>query len=212
MSLLAHQFSYSLPIALYAGTVMAASGSLDDAGTSDSSNNNENDDSSDASDQSSDNDQSDDNESNSNDQEVEQQEAQPEQNQANTNTNTNTNRNTNTQTTQWWTPTTVTTNTATTNTANTHTDTDTDTDTDTNTNTNRVTYNQYGFTGDQSRWQASTEAVSESESKSTHSVKHNKTSSAAIHKPLFAAEKDYGTKKAIFVSALLGLTALFTVM
>lgn len=108
-------------------------------------------------------------------------------------------------TTQWWTPTTTwKPTTAETDTATTAKDKTTD----------GPSYNQYGFTGDQSRWipeSEKTDETSGSESQSTASVDGNKTSNANRNMVMLY-EKPQNTKKALLLGGILGIGLCFSVM
>lgn len=102
-----------------------------------------------------------------------------------------------TSTTQWWTPASAATSTATTD----------KTSQTKEAKESHVTYNQWGFTGSQSVWKATTLASgSSSGSHSSHSVNGNKTSNAnrQVSSPL--VEKSYGWKKTLLIGGLFGVT------
>lgn len=224
MSLAGPRLLYVAPIAFQCiNMVTADTGSLDSVPDSsdDSSDSNDSKDS-DSKDDSSNNDDTNE-ENNANDDAA-----------ANTNTNTNTantdTKNTakDTKTTQWWTPTDTQTKTGTdtkttkwwtpsTMTTDTKTTKETDTtkkETTKDEDNSGVTYNQYGFTGDQSKWipESLKTDLSESDDHSSKSVKENSTSSANRNIALFGPEKDFTIKKTVLITALLGLSACFTIM
>lgn len=75
----------------------------------------------------------------------------------------------------------------------------------TTTDGTKVTYNQWGFTGDQSQWvQLTLGSSSRASSVASVSAHHNNTSGASR---AFGAEKEYGWKKVLLLSSVLGVTA-----
>lgn len=141
---------------------------------------------------------------------------------ADTNTNTQAAANTvktdpTAQQNTWWTPaTTAPTETATTK-ATTEKNVDSKTGTETGTNTGtetEATYNQWGFTGSQRSWEATTattrfgsdsESESESKSSSSHTVKE-KSGGRRLVPPL--EHRDLSFKSKVLVGSLVGATAL----
>ncbi|CAK7892140.1 hypothetical protein CAAN1_01S08702 [[Candida] anglica] len=79
-----------------------------------------------------------------------------------------------------------------------------------------VTYNQWGFTGDQSIWEAPTTASTVTSgskvSSAVVSIKNNNTSNANKLQGSFITDRDYTWKKVMLVSGVIGVSVFLNVL